>query len=503
MLNKEFLEKEYNTCKKKAFEAFDSDQYNKSLAFIKFCGLIAWRYPILYNYCDDDLEELMLNIKRNLNLNTSINNKGNKKKIIFYNSQIIDSGALTEQYLNFFIENELQVLFIVPDVKNISSGNNILQTIQNNSNIHLHIVKAKDDINKIKEIDIIIKEYTAQFAFLHFVPNDIVGYTAFSDQTFLKRYYIVHNDHTFWFGKGCSDFFIEFRKLGFWLSVQRRKINIKQLLHIPFYPILQRIDFQGFPFNPKGKIVGLSGANMYKFYLDPQLEYFNAIKELIRKNENFIFCLAGRGNTSKIHKFIRENKLEERFYILGHRNDFYELVKHIDILFESYPMKGGLTVLYAVENKKAISGIGKDQMISSPIEDLFDLEEYAQPNNFEDFIIESDQLIKDEKYRDNNVSMFEKSRYRKPFFDAELQRIIKGDNEQVKPLIKELNFDEDGYLNEYIISPDEYYIFFKFKFINLNKYLSNREKISLFINLRLIQINKLKNLLFKQSINLQ
>lgn len=490
-LNKELIEKEYYKYKLKALEAFDNHQYAKSLSFIKFCGLIAWNYPILYNYCDDKLEELMGMIKKEINSSNETKHSENKKRVIFYNSQIIDSGALTEQYLHFFIQNEYQVLFIVPDVKNTLSGKNILQTIHNNSNIQLHIVKAKGDINKIKEVDKIVKEYEAQLAFLHFVPNDIVGYTAFSDHTFLKRYYIVHNDHTFWFGKGCSDFFIEFRKLGYCLSIQRRGIDFKHIYINPFYPIIQKKEFQGFPFNPKGKIIGLSGGNMYKYYLDPHLKYFNVIKELIQKNDDFIFCLAGPGDASIVKNFIHKNKLEDRFFFLGKRNDFYELVKHVDIFFESYPMKGGLTVLYAVENQKAISGIGGNQMISLPIEDFFELNNYRQPNNFSDFTKESDQLIKDKKYRINNAKMFDKSKYKKSLFDAGLKKILEGDCGQIKPYLDEIEFDNEEYLNEYLSLPNAHYMFYYYKFINIKNNLPLQEIIFLYLNLKRIQISKL------------
>jgi hypothetical protein len=306
----------------------------------------------------------------------------------------------------------------------------------------------------------------------------------------------VHNDHTFWFGKGCSDYFIEFRKFGYWLSLQRRNIDPRQILYNPYYPIIQKEKFQGFPFNSSGKIIGLSGANLYKYYLDTNLSYFHAIKELIQKNEDFIFCIAGPGDASRIIKFINENHLENRFFYLGKRNDFYELVKHVDILFESYPMKGGLTVLYAVENQKAISGIGNNQMISSPIEDFFELKDYKQPNTFDEFIEEADLLIKDKNKREENALMFKNSKYKKENFDATLKKILDEEYNQINLFPDKIDIDDSENLSEYLCLPNANYIFYYYKLNYLKKYLTLTERIHIYLILKRIQLNKLLGNIF-------
>jgi hypothetical protein len=499
-LNKQFLTEEYSDYKKRAFNFYENNRLSNCLKCIKYCGLLAWNYPIIFNFCDDELEELMLTVKLKLKILTSYNSNQSQDKVIFYNSQIINSGALTEQYLNYFIENNYKVLFIVPDKKNTKLGQNILETINKNQNVELYIASSKSDINKIREIDEVVRRYGASNAFLHFTPNDITGYTVFSDLTFLKRYFIVHNDHTFWFGKGCSDKFIEFRRFGYRLSIERRLIDYKKIYHLPFYPIIQKAEFQGFPFDAKDKIIGFSGANLYKYYLDPDLKFFYAIKELIKKNKDFIFCVAGSGDNSIVKKFVVENELQDRFFILGRRNDFYAFVGNVDILFESYPLKGGLIVLYGVENQKAITGIGNNKNASGAIEDFFDLETYKQPQNFDDFIVEADQLIKDKQSRLENAQLFKNSRYKKTIFDDTLSKIFNGNIELSIELYQDkLMLDDEYYLKEYLSLPDADFNLFYSKLFTLKSTIPFIERIKIIkycLKLNYIKIQKRKIRLF-------
>lgn len=500
-LDKAFLINEYETFKKKAFDFYKKNQFEQCLKCIQYCGSIAWNYPILYNFCDEELESLMLKIKKKLARAGLNSQQKNEKTIIFYNSQIVDSGGLTEQYLHYFIENKYKILFIVPDIKNTKLGAGIIQTIHSNRNIELFIPRSRKAIKKIKEISLIIEKSNALNAFLHFIPNDIVGYTVFSDLTDRKRYYIVHNDHTFWFGKGCSDYFLEFRKFGYLLSTKRRLIDSNKIYLLPYYPIIQKTDFQGFPFDPKGKVVGFSGANLYKYYLDPELKFFKAIKTLLEVNPNFIFCLAGGGDQTIIRNFIEQNELQERFFILGKRNDFYALIGQIDILFDSYPLKGGLTVLYAVENKKAITGIGNKKTASGLIEDFFNINTYRQPQSFKDFIDEADKLIKDEGYRKKNPQLFASSQFKKKIFNQTLSKILEPNFVQSNEKYNDdLLLDDNYYLSEYLNLPDAKFSLLYNKLYVLKSILALTQRFTLIKELYKLNTEKVRNRILRHSI---
>jgi hypothetical protein len=499
-INKDTLINEYSFYKKKSFKFYEKRYLSKSLKCIEYCGSIAWFFPIIEQFCDVELEALIGNIK-NANHSTPDITDANVNRIVFYNSQIVDSGALHEQYLNYFIEKKYEVLFIVPDLKNTRLGEGILKTIDKNPLITLFVAGCKDPLKKIQAIENEILRYCPQKAFIHLTPYDIVGFACFYFLTSIKRYYIVHNDHTFWFGKTCSDYFIEFRKFGYLLAVERRGIDCSKIYHLPYYPIKQNIPFKGFPVDIQGKVIGFSGANLYKYYLDPELEYFHAIKELILRNNNFIFFLAGWGDPEIVEKFITENNLYDRFIFLGKRNDFYELMGNIDILFESYPLKGGLVVVYGVEHHKAITGIGDNRNASGCLEDFFDLTAYSQPQNFEDFITEADHLIKSEAARRSNAAKFKSSKYNKSDFESGLSLILEGAIPSEDPIYEEsLKLDDEYYLNEYLKLPNTEFEFYYMKLFVLKAIIPLKERISLFLHLFKLKPSTMKKRILRHMI---
>jgi hypothetical protein len=218
--------------------------------------------------------------------------------------------------------------------------------------------------------------------------------------------------------------------------------------------------------------------------MDPELKYFHAVKELILKNENFIFFLTGWGDSKIVKKFIDDNNLHNRFIFLGKRKDFYELIGNIDILFESYPFKGGLTVLYGVENHKAITGIGNNRNASGCLEDFFDLNDYSQPLNIQDFINEADELIKSEAARKENAAKFMNCKYNKADFESGLNLILEGGMPNKDKIYNEnLKLDDNYYLDEYLSLPCTEFDFYLRKLFYLKDILPFGERLSLFMHL--------------------
>jgi len=426
---------------------------------IEYICNIATSFPIKYEYCDDEIENVLLKIGINCYKKLYVDNKKdkgtNEERIVFYNGQIIDSGALTEQYLNVFENRNAKMLFVVPDINNTLLGKNILNKIRDNSNIKLFIPNGKNRLEKIEQIKNAICDFEPTIAFMHFLPNDVVGFVSFSPFKNFLKFFIVHNDHTFWLGKNCADYFIEFRNFGVSLTFERRKIPIEKILKIPYYPIISGNKFQGFPFDRKNKIVGVSGANLYKYYADKDLTYFKIIKELLEENPRFVFCLCGWGNIKPITEFIKLNGLQNRFFYLGKRNDFYELIGNCDILFESFPVKGGLTVLMATQQKIPAIGISTYNNPSGALEDLLEIENYKQPKNYEEFKIESNKLINDNNYRVDLAEKLNENKYNKTDFEIALNQLINGIYEIIKPKnMLKLKLIDDAYLEEYLNKPE-------------------------------------------------
>lgn len=505
-LTKEFLLQEYKALKKNALEYYEKGRFNSAINLLTFSSKIAEAYPILKEFIDDETESILTDIATKILVNSKCqsstatrktdpssvtspanfaNNNNGDKRIVFYNGQIIDSGALTEQYLYFFLDKGYSVLFIVPDINNTVNGSRILEFIAKEPKVELFIPHEKNSVSMIRAISHKIDEFKPTHAFLHFLPADTVGFCSFVHKKHLKRYYIVHNDHTFWLGKACSDYFIEFRKFGYQLSHIRRGIDQKKLLLVPFYPIFQNIPFQGFPFDREGKVVGFSAANLYKYYKDPELKLFHVIKDLLLKYPDFVFCLAGYGNAEILNSFIKEYKLENRFYYLGKRSDFYNLVGNVDILFESYPFKGGLTVLYAVLQNIAITGMANMKSASQTTSEYFDFEvKYNEPDNFNRLEEDASQLITSAEKRKERADLFKIAPNTKQEFQRRLTKVMNDDTEDFLRKYDSLLFYDDDYaLSEYLSLPKLGLDFNIRKYIMLKNELSLTEKIHIANNL--------------------
>ena len=427
-IREEFLAA-YNSAKIKAQIAIDSAKWERALRKIEYASAIAWHNPILEEFIDDELEAMLSRIASQLIEPVHLPTLSKQqKRAVFYNGQIVDTGGLTEQYLDFLVANDYEVLFVVSDIKNTVLGQRILLRLEENIKTHVVILEHGSKLQKIRQLHQLIVAFDPDFSFLHFLPNDVVGFAVYIQITGRPRYYIVHNDHTFWLGKSCSDYFLEFRQLGVKTSIEKRGIAEVKIINVPYYPINSGVPFQGFPFDPEGKVVGLTGALLAKYFRDPELEYFEHIKNLINVHPDFIFCLCGPGTVEQVHaiqSFIDRNDLGEQFYYLGKRSDFYALVGEIDILFESYPQRGGLTVLFATNQNKAVVGMAAKSSESGTTEGFLDVTDYHQPLTWGDFEKEASRLITDRDYRENNASKFSRISYNKVSFDAKLKEVIR------------------------------------------------------------------------------
>ena len=169
-LTKEILLQEYQLFKSKAKLAFEKDSINNSLTLASYCAYIAWSYPILYNFVDEDLEQLLGKLAESIVGTHNYLEKPadhSKNKVVLYCGQLIDDGALTEQYLHYFIEKGYEILVIVPSFRNIAQGKKITTFMDNSPGVEFYIpssVKLSDKISKIYRKVI---EFCPEKIFLH------------------------------------------------------------------------------------------------------------------------------------------------------------------------------------------------------------------------------------------------------------------------------------------------------------------------------------------------
>lgn len=424
--------------------------YDKILFEAELAGQIATMHPILAEFVDEELEDRLQ--CEYFSRYGQINFEPQRKNILFYNSQIVNRGALTQQYLSYFIDNGYNVLVVVPFRKNTLLGDEILNKIQSAKNAELFIPVGNDYKARVESLVSKIKKFRPENTFIHLIPYDVLGYSVFSNLKSSISYYIVHNDHTFWLGKKCADYFIEFRNFGKAISIQRRKIEPSKILCNPYYPIIDGNKFLGFPFNNKGKVIGLLASNPYKVMMDGNQTLLNVLKEALVENENLIIIVAGKFS-NKLRSYIAKNKLDDRLIPIGQRSDFGALMKNVDIYINSYPLIGGLTTQYAAVMGIPIVTYTKEELKSTNLaEDLLRVCKIPITfTNIADFKNRLIDLIQNPELRSEFKDESKISAYSKNDFDEKMKRILfspKSNTINVKS--PSIEHDDDTFLHYYL-----------------------------------------------------
>jgi hypothetical protein len=356
-------------------------------------------YKYNFNYTSDEAEMIIQHLSQQYFKPIEVESK--KNRIVFYDSFAIDNRGLTQQYLRAIFSKNAELLFITPQ----SIGKDILNELSNYSKAKI-VQYNKYKVNDLKIVLEEIQAFCPEKVLLHFSPWDISGMCLWNNVYNVERYLINLTDHAFWLGKSCADFILEFRSYGAYLSVNHRGILIDKLLLQPYYPIINKTVFQGFPFEKENKLIAFAGSHLYKISGRDNV-FLKLINRVLQENKNVVFVLAGPGDKTSIEKFISQNALEDRFYLLGDRNDISSVIENIDIYINTFPMIGGLMSQYAaISNKPIIGFTSPDLEAYNNVEDLLLVpqKKILYKTSEEEFCSYFKLLVEDVLEREHNIS---------------------------------------------------------------------------------------------------
>ncbi|MDD3320474.1 MAG: glycosyltransferase family 4 protein [Paludibacter sp.] len=397
MITKNRINKDLCLIKKKAIESSAKFHYTESIKLLELFAKLSYNYNI--KYADDEVEMLIEDFSKK-KLGEYVIEKNNNK-IIFYDSFSIDNKGLTQQYLRAIFSWKTELLYITNNIV----GSDIQAELDGYSLAKI-ITYDRYDINKFKEVINEIIEFKPEKVILHFSPWDISGISIWNTIKNVDKFLVNLTDHAFWLGKTCADYVLEFRNYGSYLSVNQRNIALEKLLMQPYYPIINIEKFRGFPFLKNNKIIAFAGSNLYKIAGKNNL-FLDLIKEILQQNKKLIFVLAGSGDQKKIQNFINDNKLNDKFYLIGNRKDINSVIENIDIYVNTYPMIGGLMSQYAAILDKPIIGYTSPDLYGfNDVEDLLRVPQkgFLVRNDINDFLDYFNQLINNNDTRVENVN---------------------------------------------------------------------------------------------------
>lgn len=346
----------YAALKKKAQEYYQQGEYVSSWMVVREAVDLIQQFS--WEYCDDELEQLMEQLSKQFIPNVPTDYQGNENRVAVVDDWCT-SYVLVMQYIDALVAAGKEILYVTS--KNIEASNykNIIPTIKNYPKLTYCILPAgkqtidewsRDVHEKILDFSPskIVAHINCVSAFLpalYRMPKDLLVYRSNLD------------DQVFWLGKGAIDYCLEFRPFGVAVSQDRRGLKENQLLYVPFYPIKDGNPFEGFPKLPDGAVTIFSGGDFYKT-LDPDYTYWNLVKQVLQNNPQAIMLYAIKNRMGKtgefLDAFVRDNHLEKQFIYIGFRSDISEVFAHVDIFMGTCPVCGSLTSQLAAINHKPI-----------------------------------------------------------------------------------------------------------------------------------------------------
>jgi len=396
MITREKIFSDYRNIKVKAEEYFNDKKFEKCLAAIEAAAFLAYNFNLFY--VDEDIEEMIRQIGKKYNTQQK---KDKSEKLILFDSFGYDNKGLTQQYVRALIAHDVSFSYILGSDRSLHQSKNILDELSAYPNADIHIISDRlSRLDKIVHLNKIINEISPTRILTHRTPWDTVGHAVFSNLESIEKFHINLTDHAFWLGKNAADYFIEFRSYGANISVKERKIDKTKLLHLPYYPIVTEIPFQGFPIDiEKDKTILFTGANFYKMYGDNG-KFFSLLKRILNENQNTLLLIAGSGHQQPLDSFIKTNNFHDRIFLLGDRKDINKVFANIDIYIATYPITGGLMGQYAALNKKPIVAYTDSSIPCNIVEEFVVTDNYQITHFTEDsFCKEVSKLVNDKDYR--------------------------------------------------------------------------------------------------------
>lgn len=352
VLTEQKVKQLYKKYKSQASHLFEKGNYSACLLSLKVAAFTGYYFYL--GYKDQQIENLLKQLSEKIDKVDNYEPKSDNL-FVFYDSFSIDNGGLVQQYLGALIASGYQILYITEKTNFLSLTGTIRSMLEDYGNAVIKV--TPNDVSEFRKAQFVyntIIESGTNKLLIQSGPHSAYANTAFyALPKEITRYKINLTDHTFWIGAGCFDYSFEFRPFGCTLSNVERGVPCNRLFYMPFYPIMNKTGFKGYPEEVEGKVVLFSGGAYYKVY-DKDDTYFKMVKAILEGCDDVILLYAGIGDPQKTKEKIEEYGLQQRFLLLGQRSDITEVFEHCDIYLNTFPFGGGLMSQYAAQLGKPI-----------------------------------------------------------------------------------------------------------------------------------------------------
>lgn len=396
----------YNKIKQKAKNYLNKGKISKGLLYTHLAGYT--NYSFWLSYHDDEIENLLIKASKSIFQRNYTADNVVSGRCVMLDSLARYRGGLTVQYVNAIVAAGWKLLYITnQDIKaphHLELGNflNSLNGVQ-----ILEIPKKLQGKEKLQFVYDSILDYGAERAYLHCTSSDsFFPALCYALPCNMKKYYIDAADHGFRMGMKSCDYAFEFRDLGCSIAAQYRGVPKEKMLNLPFYPILDNLAFKGLPSQCDNKVIILSGGIYWKI-IDKEDTFFKLCNEILKNHNNTIILFPGSGDPVYVQNKIKEFGIEDRFLLLGWRNDISELFRRADVFLNTYPHGGGTMSQYAAHTKTPILSFSPLGSCQNPVENFVCQIHQAVVSSVgeTDFLREAHELIENKSYRREKAEM--------------------------------------------------------------------------------------------------
>ncbi len=415
--------------KRKIPKAIARQQYDSALLLIKCLANILFNYNQYYK--DDFLEEQMEILKERL-FDTKDRPlqpvQAGGDSIFFYDGVGVDDG-LELIYVKGLMKAGHHVVYLVRE--SAKGKFPMLQSwLEKYQAEIIYIPVGLSTLQECRYIYEVQNRTDIKAGFLYALPYDVAGVMAFmSAKNRYVRYRINFVDHAYWLGgTRAIDYCIEFRNLGSLLSGCYRGIPKEHLIMLPYYPYIdQEKVFEGFPFPVEEKdFIIFSGGTLYKTYDGEENLYYKMVEFCLSEFGHTKFWYAGRGEDRHTVELKRlQEKYPGRVYWSEEgRDDLFQVLQHVDLYLNTYPVGGGLMLQYAAAAGRI--PLIYYRTIESRTSTLVNQDKLGiEFNQLEDWKDEVRKIITDESYRKRKEQRVLENAIDADIFEKNLMRVLK------------------------------------------------------------------------------
>lgn len=453
------ITKAQEVLRKDIHKSFKNGNVRKTISLIDTFATFTERFNNILR--DDFIEEIIIGLSEQyITSKQDIENGGDKNTIVMYD-QIGSSICLSIQYLRGLAACGYKIIYIYENYNyNAKINDNLLSEVKKYSSEY-HLISSRrlydNGVFLGNTIRQIIIDANPSKILVHPQATGALGMSVMYSIHGAKKFRVVPGDHHFYLGYECFDKFIEFRPFGWSTAIYERKIPAEKIVNLNYYPIIDEFTpFGGFPDETKDKVIIASGGAGYKFLSSDF--FYEAVERILVENKNVVFLFIGTPTIQMRQLFMQEN-MKNRIFLLGYRRDFAAVIKHIDILFNSYPFSGGLFCQTAAKfSKPILAYTTKDMIVENSVEDILCVghtDQQVAITSKEDFFQYAKRLIDDKQYRQEKGEFLNSILQTEENFNHQLNSIL---NEEY-PTLQSQNVeyvDRSQRINQYIYIRNNY-----------------------------------------------